>query len=349
MNVLIKYTGILFASLLLPSCITTVSVPIDQLEPGKVALPPAVRKVALISRNFKFSIDTLSGYFNLDYRLKRGTNADNQVIDSVAVTKSMESLRKALLESGRFDEVFVYPYHFIKPHFGDKEMPFTSGYIQSVCNESQTDGVISLEMLSFFYGRHKGSSAGAIQGEANVKISAIWSVYIPKSNDPVDRYNHSEVIRWSEFDQRNDSIKYELPGRKDAISIASGIAAKNYSKRIVPNWNESSRIIIGLNDPEWDQAMLFAQHNKWGKAMQVWEKYVGSTQKRVAGAASLNYAVAQEMSGDPEQATVWNEKAVKLLQNGEAGRIARAYAAILYERKLKALKLNAILKNSQSK
>ena len=182
-----------------------------------------------------------------------------------------------------------------------------------------------------------------------LKISAIWSVYNPKSDDPVDKYNHSEVIRWSEFDPRNDSVKYELPNRKEAISIASGIAAKNYSKRIVPSWTQSSRIIIGLNGPEWDQAMLLAQHNKWGTAMRIWEKYTGSAQKREAGAASLNYAVAQEMSGDPEQATLWNDKAVKLLQNGEAGRIARAYAALLYERKLKALKLNAILKNNQPK
>jgi hypothetical protein len=344
MNILYKYTGIIFASLGFSSCISTVSVPIDQLEPGNVALSATNRKVALISRNFKFSIDTLSGYFNLDYRLKKGTNGDNQMIDSIAVTKSLDNLRKALLESGRFDEVFVYPYNIIKAHIGDKEMPFTSGYIQSVCSESQTDAVISLEMLSFFYSRHKGSSAGAIKGEANVKISAIWSVYIPKSDDPVDRYNHSEVIRWSEFDPGNDSLKYELPGRKEAVSIASGIAAKNYSKRIVPSWKESSRIIIGLNTPEWDQSMLLAQQNKWVKARQIWEKYIGSAQKRVAGAASLNYAVAQEMSGDPEQATVWNDKAVKLLQNGEAGRIARSYAAILYERKLKALKLNTILK-----
>ena len=111
-----RYLGILFTGLILSSCMTTQSVPIDQMEPGKVLLPATIRKVAVISRNFKFSVDTLAGYLNLDFRLKKATKTDNLLIDSVAVTKSLESIRKELLESGRFDEVFVYPYKAIKPH-----------------------------------------------------------------------------------------------------------------------------------------------------------------------------------------------------------------------------------------
>jgi len=344
MRIITKYTWILLAGLILTSCITTQSVPIDQMEPGKVTLPALIRKVALISRNFKFSVDTLAGYYNLDFRLKKGTKADNLVIDSIAVSKSLDNLRKALLESGRFDEVFVYPFKAIKPHRGDKELPLSSSFIQSLCTESETDAVISLEMLSFFYSRHDGSSGREIQAEANAKITAIWSVYLPKSDGPVDRFTHSEVIRWNESDPHNNK-QYKLPARIEAISIACGIASKNYSKRIVPYWAESKRVIIGLNGLEWDKALSYAQNNKWKEAAQIWQKYTGSAQTRVAGVASLNYAIAQEMLGDPEQATFWSGKSVSLLKNGETGRIARDYAAILYQRKLKAAQLNSLLKN----
>lgn len=347
MRMIERYMSVLFAGLILSSCITTQSVPIDQLEPGKVSLPSSIRKVALIYRNFKFSVDTLAGYYKLDFRLRKGTRAENLVIDSIAVTKSMDSLRKALLESGRFDEVFVYPFNAIKPHIGTKALPLSSGFIHSLCAESETDAVISLEMLSYFYSRHNSSSGREIQAEANVKVTAIWSVYTPKLDGPVDRFTHSEVIRWSDKDPKNNRLIYKLPGRKEAIPIACGVAAKNYSKRIVPYWAESSRVIVGLNSGDWENALSYAEKNEWKVAAQIWNKYLENPQERVAGVAALNYAVAQEMLGDIDQANVWSEKSVALLKNGEIGRIARDYAAILYQRKIKAAQLNSLLKTSQ--
>lgn len=344
MRIIVNYVLIVLAGMLITSCVTTQSVPIDQLEPGKVTLPSTIRKVALISRNFKFSIDTLSGYYNLDFRLKKAPKTDNGLIDSIAVTRSLDQLRKALLKSGRFDEVFVYPFSAIKPHSGDKELPFSSEYIRSICRESETDAVVSLEMLSFFYSRHNGSAGREIEGAANVKVTAIWSVYTPQGDGSIDRYTHSEVIKWNENQRNNNRSKVKLPDRRDAISTACGVAAKNYSKRIVPYWIESSRDIVGLDGSDWDKSMLYASKNKWEAAAQIWWKYTESAQKRVAGIAALDYAIAQEMLGDMEQASVWSDTAVKLLKSGENGRIARDYAATLYGRKLKAAELNSLLK-----
>lgn len=346
MRTICKFQGILLAGMLLTSCITTQSVPIDQLEPGKVTLPSAIRKVALISRNFKFSVDTLSANYNLDFRLRKAPEIENRLIDSIAVTKSLDNLRKALLKSGRFDEVFVYPFNAIKPHSGNKELPFSSEYIRSLCRESETDAVVSLEMLSFFYSRHNGSSGREIEGAANVKVTAIWSVYTPQRDGPIDRYTHSEVIKWSENQRTNNRSRVTLPDRREAISIACGVAAKNYSKRIVPYWTESSRVIVGLDGSDWDKSMLYASKNKWEAAAPIWLKYTESIQKRVAGIAALDYAVAQEMLGDMEQASAWSDTAVKLLKSGAAGRIAKDYAATLYGRKLKAAELNSLLKNN---
>ena len=337
-----RYLGILFAGLILSSCMITQSVPIEQMEPGKVLLPSTIRKVALISRNFKFSIDTLSGYLSMDFRLKKGGKEDNLFIDSISVIKSMENLRKELLESGRFDEVFVYPYNAIKPHSGEKDLPLTSSFIQSVCAESETNAVISLEMLSFFYSRHSGTVGGEINPEANVKVTAIWSVYTPQNNGPIDRYTYSEVVRWNE-NSNNGKQKLILPGRKEAIAIACGVAAKNYSKRIVPYWTESSRVLIALDQQEFEKAMSLAIKNRWKEAARIWEKYTKSSQGRVAGVAALNYAVAMEMLGDTAKAAFWSDQSLKLLKSGEKRKIAREYAAILYQRKLKAESLNSLL------
>lgn len=340
------YLELILVGSVLSSCITTQKVGIDQMEPGKVSLPVQMRKVALIARNFKFSIDTLSQYYKIDFQFRKGEKRDNQLIDSIAVIKSLDNLRKSLLESGRFEEVFVYPYNAIKSHTGEKELPLTPGFIQSVCTESQTDGVISLEMLSFFYSRHHGTSGREIEGEANVKVTAIWSVYTPKGEGPADRYTHSDVLRWNDYNPENPNQKLKLPLRKEAISIACGEAAKNYSKRIVPHWTESSRILVGINHPDFEKAVSFAMKNKWKAAADTWKKYLESPNTRIAGVAALNFAISQEVLGDPEQAALWSEKSLKCLKYGESGKIARAYAGTLYQRKLKTEKLNTLLKFS---
>gem|GEM_PF-741512 len=347
MRIINRILWILLMCWILTSCITIQSVPIDLLEPGKVPIPPSVRKVAIIARNFKFSVDTLGDYFKQDFLLRKGSKKDNELIDSLSVTKSLEGIRKSLLESGRFDEVFVYPFDAIKSHVAEKELPLTHEFIGSVCRESQTDAVISLEMLSFFYSCHKGTSGQDIQPGANVKVTAIWAVYTPQSDGPIDRYTHPETMRWKEGKLESDGRYYKLPERKEAISIACNEAAKNYSKRIVPHWIESSRVIIGSNDPELDKAVSYGQNNKWEAAGSIWLKFSKSPNTRIAGISSLNYAVAQEMLGDLELALEWSDKSVKLLQGGEAGKIAREYAAVLYQRKLKASSLNEVLKVRQ--
>ena len=347
MRIIYRILGIILTCWISTSCITIQTVPIELLEPGKVPLPPSVRKAAVIARNFKFSVDTLVDYYKQDFLLRKVSKKDNQLIDSLSVTKSLEGIRKSLLESGRFDEVFVYPFNAIKPHVAEKELPLTHEFIASICRESQTDAVISLEMVSFFYSRHKGTAGQDIQPGAIVKVTAIWAVYTPQGDGPIDRFTHAETMRWKEGKLESDGPYYKLPERKEAISIACDEAAKNYSKRIVPHWTESSRAIIGSNEPELDKAVSYSLNNKWDAAGAIWVKFAKSPNTRIAGISSLNCAVAQEMLGDLELALQWSDKSVKLLQGGEVGKIARDYAAVLYQRKLKASSLNEVLKVRQ--
>ena len=89
--------------------------------------------------------------------------------------------------------------------------------------------------------------------------------------------------------------------------------------------------------------MALAMKDRWKEAARIWEKYTKSSHARVAGVAALNYAVAMEMLGDTSKAAFWSEQSLKLLKNGEKGKIAKEYAAILYQRKLKTESLNSLL------
>ena len=197
MKTIDRYLGLLIMSILLSSCLTEQAISIDQMEPGKVNLPEKVRKVAFLSRNFKFDIDTLGQYYNYNSRLEKALEPENKDIDSIAVTGCFETLRKILLESGRFDEIAVYPYSDIKLHKGRNAIPLQPQYVKKLCKENNADAVVSLEMLSYFYNLNSGNPGYGIPRNADVKITAIWAVYLPGKDSPVDRFKYSDIVSWN--------------------------------------------------------------------------------------------------------------------------------------------------------
>jgi hypothetical protein len=344
METIDRYLGLLIMSILLSSCLTEQAISIDQMEPGKVNLPEKVRKVAFLSRNFKFDIDTLGQYYNYNSRLEKALEPENKDIDSIAVTGCFETLRKILLESGRFDEIAVYPYSDIKLHKGRNAIPLQPQYVKKLCKENNADAVVSLEMLSYFYSLNSGNPGYGIPRNADVKITAIWAVYLPGKDSPVDRFKYSDIVSWNGSRETAEKKKSDVPSRIAAIKLSCDIAAKNYSKRLAPYWSKSERIIVGLNGSEWDKAISQAKQYKWDAAEKIWLSLTESNNKRVKGAAALDLAVAREMLGDYDKAAKWSEESLALLPGGELKRLSRDYAELLKERRIETDKLNRLIK-----
>ena len=91
------------------------------------------------------------------------------------------------------------------------------------------------------------------------------------------------------------------------------------------------------------RSLSFALKNKWKEASAIWEKDSTNPHPKIAGIASLNNAIAQEMLGDYRKASFYSEKSVKLLIYGESGKIARAYSAVLTNRIQKVSNLDSLL------
>jgi hypothetical protein len=344
MRAMKKYGSMLMVSILISSCYTAQVIPVDQMEPGKVNLSEKVRKVSLISRNFKFDIDTLGQYFNFNTRLRKAPEKENKGIDSIAVTACFDTLRQVLLGSGRFDEIVVYPYSDINPNKGKNVLQLSPLNIKKLCDENKTDAVFSLEMLSYFYSLNSANPNYGIPKSADVKITAIWAVYVPGKANPVNRFKYSDVINWTGSRESVEKKKSDVPSRLTAIKQACEIAAKNYGRLLAPYWSKSERMVVGLNGMEWDKAIILAQKYKWDSAERIWSSYAESNNNRVKGAAALDLAVAREMQGDYDKAEQWSDQALKLLPGGELRRFAHDYSDILKERRIEIDKLNRLIK-----
>jgi hypothetical protein len=339
-----RYFELLFMSILLSSCLTVQVIPIDQMEPGKINLPEQVRKIAFLSRNFKFNIDTLGQYYNYNSRLTKAPEIQNKSVDSIAVTGSFDTLRKILLESGRFDEIAVYPYSTITPHAGENALPLSAEYVRKLCEESKSDAIVSLEMLSYFYSLNSARPGMGMPKRAEVKINSVWAVYYPGKDASVDRFKYSDVIRWDENREPGHVKKASVPSRTEGIKLACDIAVKNYSKRLAPFWSKSERVLVGLDGATWGEAISLARKYKWEAAAALWQSNTKSKSARARGASALDLAVAKEMLGDYNQAEKWSKESLELLSGGELRHIAVDYAKLLRARKIKTEKLNQLIK-----
>jgi hypothetical protein len=297
-----------------------------------------------LSRNFKFEIDTLGQLYYYNSKLRKVTDIESRAVDSIAVTRCFETLRKALLESGRFDEIAVYPYSDIEPHKGKNALPLSPQYVKKLCKESNTDAIVSLEMISYIYSLNSGNPSLGIPKMAEVKIAAIWAVYLPGYDSPIDRFKYSDFVRWNEKKQSGESKRSNVPSRTTGIKLACDIAAKKQSNRLTPYWSKSERVIVGLNGSSWDKAISLAQKYKWDAAASIWLSLTESKNSKQKGAASLDLAIAKEMLGDYDQAAKWSKESMNLLTGGKLKQLSVDYSELLKERKNKTDKLNRLIK-----
>ncbi len=131
------------------SCTLYKEYPIDIYKPGEVTLPEELADVSLISRNFRYTKDTLHDYYLSDGRWIKDKKNARLNIDSLVVSETLESLATELRKSERFDRVVVWPYETIKSHRGDKLAPYTWKGVKDLTTPTETDYLIYLLCANF--------------------------------------------------------------------------------------------------------------------------------------------------------------------------------------------------------
>ena len=322
------------------SCTTTQSVPIEVLKPGKVSLPENVRNLAFIARNFKYSVDTLGDYYSSNFRLKKASEMENQGVDSLAIQAAFKDLQKKMLATGRFDTIVTYPYNAIRPHSGKHILPLSPDFVSKICQESHVDGLVVLEMLSYFYSK---VSSGVVDdsGESSVKINALWALYLPGKDKPVDHFRYTDELVWNRYNKDgNLDLTKVNPDRKAAVLMASKIAGEQYANHIGPLWADVNRTLITPSGDLWKKATQMAQKNQWEEAAAIWNQLASAPDDKNRGIAELNLAVASEMMDQIDLAVSWASKAVRLMDGKRYGPVAGQYLAVLMARQKQIANLN---------
>lgn len=293
----------------LSSCTVYKEYTIEIYKPGAIAVPPNVKNIALVYRNFKYRGDSLQHYYKKDNRLVKSKN-DPPGMDSILANYALKELAANLKDRNTFNQIHIFPGAF-KPHTGKKLPPLQSGLVKKLTSSSQSDLLISLETFSYFFSEYSGTPD--VPKSKEVITAAVWAVYDPQTTKVIERKTMIDTIFWNNYDENGKKLKgAKLPPRKTALKIAAQMVGESYSKRFFASWEKVTRLYSVPPPADFSTAASFVEKDDWENAILIWERYAQSKNGRMAIDARYNLALAYEMKDDIDTAWKWLNSALQL-------------------------------------
>ena len=306
---------IVLAVITLSSC-KTQQLYLNVIEPAPVTVPSYIKKVGVINRSMPTDetkvIDVIDKALSLE-----GANLDKD-----GAQKSINGLTDELLNNKRFNEVkALNDIDFRTPKLTLFPVPLTWEIVDQICKETGTDALFSLEKFDtdtrISYSNRKveiktllGTIPGVEhQADMETIVKTGWRIYDPAGRSILDEYIYNESIIFSGKGLNPLLAAAALIGRKDAINEVSYKAGLGYALRILPYQVRVIRDYYVKGTDNFKIARRKAQMGKWDEAGELWYKETNNPSYEIAGRASYNMAIINEINGDLDSALNWAQKA----------------------------------------
>jgi hypothetical protein len=319
-NNIIRFLFIFSAFFLLAGCITYDPLKIQVLNPAQKNIPAEINRVILVN------------HCVYGKQLKNNNQENNVNFDSICTNQYLEGLIQILNNSPRF-HVIDYPYLYIKkPTFAERFKKFSWDEINSICNDSAADAVISLENYQVTYTdpvKLNYSLEYGFYGSLQVENDALWKIYNRRKNEFADDYIIQDTLFWDASGNYDSEVLNQLPEITDAVLQSCYYAGVKYGERIAQSWTTKKRYILSCENSDFISAAAMAKKGEWTQAIELWKKYPYGQKKRLAAFAAYNMAVACETLDNLDAALEWAAKSFFLRKDT----YTENYITILEQRK----------------
>ncbi len=298
--------------LLFSSCTVYREYRIEVYKPGELVIPPQKENAALIYRNFKYQGDTLQHFYRKENQLIRVNDPHN--LDSILINVCLNELAINLKNNNVFNEVPIFPYHTFDRHVGDNLTPLPEELIARLSQDATADLLITLETLSTFFSTYPETFDTPHTNE--VVTIAVWGIYDPEKHIRIEQKTMIDTIYWNGYDtEGNLRQNYKPPPRHTALELASAMAGESFAKRFYASWQTESRMYSVPPLPDFSNAAVYLEEEKWDEAIVLWQKYIDDRNGKMAIDARYNIALAFEMKDDLNAARKWLASAYELAQS----------------------------------
>ena len=317
---------------------------LNVLEPAPVTLSPDIKKVGVINRSVPTDKTKI-----LDV-IDKALTLEGVSLDKDGAEQAINGLSDELLNNSRFDEVkTLTDIDFRTPSLGILPVPLSWEIVARICRETGTDALFALEYYDtdtrLKYSTRDGGSSEVLgikipgivhQADMETVVKTGWRIYDPASQVIADQYNHFQSVVFTGIGITPLVALAALIGRKEAIIEVSDKAGHGYALRLIPFELRVMRDYFVKGTNNFKIAKRKAQVGKWNEAGELWEQETINPKRKIAGRATYNMAIINEINGNLDIALQWAQKAWEYYKI----RQALKYVRILENRMMKTEILN---------
>jgi len=208
---------------------------------------------------------------------------------------------------------------------GTKQFPAPLDWniVDQLCKKYNVDAIVSLEtfdsdiMLSRDtkeqISKKEGRDVKYLEYFANLNIraSAGWRFYDNVKKQMIDEQVFVDEKGFSGRGLSPEEALSKLPPKRRALNDAGMFSGEMLAFRISPKWLNASRYYYTKARKEeiFKYAKRYVKSDQWKTAADTWLPLTNSPDRKIAGRACHNMAVAEEMQGNLNEAIKWATEA----------------------------------------
>jgi hypothetical protein len=331
----IKYLFFFSLAIIFSSCRTMGTLYAPVYTRPVVELAPHIKKIGIVNRSLPVDNKGNKTWTTLEAILSgEGIMEDKN--------GSMAAMSGAEVQFNM--DTFVRAYQLkeiLLPGLGAGKMnaALNSDIIDSLCYINGFDALLVLE--AFDTDQRNSQTSYALSELANAAITgrvdlnsrppSYSEVYVSMSWRLYD--NHKKII----LDETNfgdnfgvNKYNYDLAdfAKRDGIQTSSYIGGRAYVSRFYPAWVRVYRDFFRRKGPELKMAARMMDVGDLDGATKIWRQLTTHPNRKIAGRACFNTAIAVELTGDLDGALEWTQKSYAVYRI----RQARHYSNFLMNR-----------------
>lgn len=296
----IPVATIILPAILMSACTSYKTISIDYKKPAKYYVGDNVRAVGVLNmiEDKQLTSEELNA---------TGIPAIKTQCSFLGEETTM-SMAQGIADSGYFRDVIISDKAWNQKKSPDNIQK------DSILNSLNVDALIAvkdaeLDWMTFFYDTDYYSMTDAI---TSIAYSYKVEIYRPEYEIPNTILIQDTIFSRDYLPIMHDEDGFSVEMNQDTIrkSLSEAIGY-NFAASITPSWHQADRIIFTTSCEEMDQAKLYVEDGKWGKALKQWEKLQRSKNSRLKAQAAFNIALYHEIHDNMDEAAKWLDTAEK--------------------------------------
>lgn len=309
------------------------------MEPAPITIPSYIKRAGIINRSLAAEETKTANVID------QVLSAEGPELDKAGALESISGLNDELVKSERFTEVKLFNEIDLRTTgAGVFPSPLSWETVKQICFENNVDVLFALELFDTdtkinytttpVTVKTPLGNVPALEHHATMLtlVKTGWRIYDPAGNAILDEFSISKSLNFSGHGINPVVAAAGLIGRKDAVKQTANAAGHEYGAAIAPYWIRVTRDYYVKGNDAFERAKRKAQTGNWDEAAVVWEQETKNPDNDLAGRATYNMAIINEINGELDTAITWAQKAYEDYNN----KLALQYVKILRNRKSKS-------------